>query len=302
MDKLITGTIFDIQRFSLHDGPGIRTTIFLKGCPLDCTWCHNPESKKMKIQISYDEDKCTHCASCVEKSNKLIKIINGHLDIDYNKGEELTQSAESCVFGALKLLGEKTTAEKIINIALKDLDYYNSSNGGITISGGEPLYQEKFTLDILKLAKENNISTCLETCGYASKQAFLNVLPYVDIFLYDYKLSTDEEHYKYTKTKLKPILDNLKLLNDNKARIYLRCPIIPSINDNLNHFKQIVKLAEYGSIEQVELMPYHSMGQNKAKHINVQYPNDLEFAKEDEITNWNKTLISLGCKKLVNSI
>ncbi|KAB2844878.1 MAG: glycyl-radical enzyme activating protein, partial [Melioribacteraceae bacterium] len=178
------GLVFDIQRFSLHDGPGIRTTIFLKGCPLDCAWCHNPESKSFKRQLSYNENLCTSCMECSKVcENNVHSFVNGKHIVDFDACELCGKCVDVCPSGALQIIGKEYSADEIISLVLKDKKYFENSNGGVTISGGEPLAQFKFTKNLLVKAKKEGLHTAVETCGFAKEQQYLEILPYVDLFL-----------------------------------------------------------------------------------------------------------------------
>jgi len=250
------GLVFDIQHFSIYDGPGIRTTVFLKGCPLRCIWCHNPESWQKEPQRSLKDP--------------------------------------------LKLIGRKMTPEEIMVEVEKDNDYYLNSGGGITLSGGEPMLQFEFTLELLKLAKEKGIHTCLETSGYSPKENFEEIYPWVDLFLFDYKATGKERHMKFVGVENELILSNLEYLNVKGAHLILRCPLIPTINDQEEHFKALAALSnQYSGVEGVEILPYHDFGKGKWEEVGLQYALDKittvdSFIKE----KWKQRLIALGCKKL----
>lgn len=267
------GIIFDIQRFSLVDGPGIRTTVFLKGCSLRCSWCHNPESQSYKPQLSYTSDKCINCLECVKVcSNGAHKQENGKHYLDWSLCNTSAKCIEVCSAGALKILGYEEYVEQIVTEVLKDKKYYDKTGGGVTVSGGEPLSQPEFTLALLKEFKKYNIHTTVDTCGIAKEISYSNILPYTDLFLFDYKITSSAEHKKYTGAGNELILSNLDYLYRNGASIMLRCPVIPGINDTVEHFKGIQKIIkQYPAIWSVEIMPYHNMGRSKAERIGQAY-------------------------------
>lgn len=271
------GKIFNIQRFSTADGPGIRTVVFMKGCPLNCAWCHNPESKSKETEIFYKKDQCIACGACVE-----ICPVNGHTlsngihYFDRKSCVHCGKCTQLCSSNALALCGETKTAEEIIEIVLRDAPFYEESNGGITLSGGEPLMQYDFTQSLLKLAKKQNLHTVVETCGFSNRD--LSALhEFVDLWLYDIKVFPEKEHIQYTGVSNKVILNNLYLLDRLGAKIILRCPIIPDINMTPQHWEGIANLAKtLSNVICVHLEPYHPLGLSKALQLdkNQAYLND----------------------------
>ncbi len=224
------GIVFDIQRFALHDGPGIRTTIFLKGCPLRCEWCHNPESFLLKPQYQ---------------------------NITVN-GEKIR-----------KLVGEEKTVDELIFEVLKDKDYYDESGGGVTISGGEPMMQFEFTKSLLKAFKKEKIHTCLDTSGFAKWELFEEILSYIDLFHYDFKLADSAKHKKYTSQPNELILSNLEKICKLKKPFILRCPIIPNVNDNYEHNNKIAQFAKLYPHIEIDKLEYHDMGRNKISELEL---------------------------------
>ena len=201
----MNGTIFNIQRFCINDGPGIRTTVFLKGCPLKCIWCHNPESQAREPEIMFYKDKCTKCGSCVNVT------VN---DSDF-----------VCINDAKEICGKEISSDEVIKEVLKDEIFYQNSGGGITISGGEPFYQFDFSLELVKKAKENGLHTAIETCGFVKNSNLKKIAEFVDLFLYDYKETNSEKHKNFTGVDNTVIIDNLSFLNNINKDVILRCPI-----------------------------------------------------------------------------
>ena len=210
-----TGLISDVQRFSLHDGPGIRTTVFLKGCPLNCKWCHNPETQISKPQLSFSVDKCMNCFKCVEACPTGTHYIeNEQHKVNFSSCKLSGECVSVCPNDALKIIGKENSVNETLELVLRDKEYYKNSGGGLTISGGEPMNQFSFTRDLLQLAKLNGIHTTLETCGFAPKNRYLDILHLVDLFLYDYKETDPVKHKELTGVESKVIIDNLRTLHD----------------------------------------------------------------------------------------
>jgi len=271
------GKIFNIQRFSTSDGPGIRTVVFFKGCPLNCTWCHNPESKSPATEIFYKQALCIGCKACAGIcGNDGHIFIDGIHHFDRDKCTVCEKCAQGCYSNALESCGEVKTAEEIMDIVLRDKPFYEESGGGITLSGGEPLMQYDFSLSLLKLSKKHNLHTAIETSGFSSRD--LTVLNnYTDLWLYDIKLFSEDEHIKQTGVSNKQIFENLYLLDGIDAKIILRCPIIPNINMTHEHFNGLAKLANsLKGVTAIHLEPYHPLGLSKAQQLSKTqtYQND----------------------------
>ena len=268
----VKGTVFNIQRFCVNDGPGIRTTVFLKGCPLSCVWCHNPESQRFEPEILFYKDKCTGCGRC--------KCVTA-ADRDF-----------VCFNGAKEICGKTVSANEVTAEVLKDKPFYENSGGGVTLSGGEPLAQYDFSLELLKKAKENGIHTAIETCGYAEKSKILEIAKYVDLFLFDCKETDQELHKEYTGFDNKIILENLKALSDAGSKIILRCPIIPGFNDRAEHFKGISETAEkFIGIEHIEIEPFHPLGESKYSALGREVA-DIPVPSGKTVDKWIK---QIGC-------
>ncbi|MBQ8408058.1 MAG: glycyl-radical enzyme activating protein [Clostridia bacterium] len=259
------GNIFDIQRFCVHDGPGIRTTVFFKGCPLKCIWCHNPESQKAAVDLAYYADKCFACGDCAQACPESCHTYTEEKHI-FNRSACTTcgKCAKSCAFGALELLGKRESVEGILSEVIKDSKFYKNSGGGMTVSGGEPLMQREFLAALLKGAKEQGIHTCIETCGFASQDAVAEIAKYTDIFLFDIKETDDDRHKELTGVPFSPILSNLMLLNSIGASVILRCPLVPDVNTREEHLFNIAKIASsLDNLLEVNVMAYHLLGNSK---------------------------------------
>ena len=248
--------IFDIQRNSFVDGPGIRTTVFFKGCNLKCAWCHNPESQSPKPQMMFYRDKCTGCGKC----------------------KEICPTPDNCILcgkctfycpaDARKICGKKYTVDEVFAEIIKDKAYYDNSDGGVTFSGGECMLQIDFLAEILKKCKENGIHTAVDTAGHIPFESFKKILPYTDLFLYDIKIFDTQKHKQYVGVGNELILENLKKLFKANAKIWIRIPIIPDVNDSIEEMQLIRDfLDKNGKPEKIELLPYHAMGENKYSAI-----------------------------------
>lgn len=282
------GLVFGIQHFSIHDGDGIRSNVFLKGCPLRCLWCHNPEGLSAQIGIQYIQNKCRGCGRCGY-------IFKNMHDL-YIKTESQKQAyAAQCVYGALEPVGKWMTVTEVIDDVMKDLHFFKESDGGITVSGGEPMLQHEYTLALLKEAKKRGIQTAMETSGFASLEQYKQVLPYVDEFLWDYKETDETKHKEFTGVSNQRILENLDALYKDGANIILRCPIIPGLNDTEEHFRGIAKRSrQMKNLKGVELMPYHKFGVAKDARIGRMEQKEYEVPSKDMKKSWEDQIMSMG--------
>lgn len=245
--------LFDLQRSSFVDGPGIRTTVFFKGCNLRCAWCHNPESQSATRQMLFYQNKCTGCGKCREKCS------HGLADCDLCGTCTLY-----CPHDAREICGREYSVEEVLKEILKDKSFYETSGGGVTFSGGECMLQIDFLEVLLKECKRNGIHTAVDTAGHLSWESFARIFPYTDLFLYDVKCADSEKHKRYTGIDNGLILDNLKKLFSVGAKLWIRIPVIPGINDTREEMTAIRDLLRsMGSPEKIELLPYHAMGEHK---------------------------------------
>jgi glycyl-radical enzyme activating protein len=293
--NVITGRVFDIQRFSIHDGPGIRTTVFLKGCPLRCLWCGNPESIPTGPSLSYISDKCIACGACFDvcSENALKTDVTGKAVVDRARCQGNGACAQACDPKALEIVGRDMTAAEVLEVVWRDEAYYASSGGGMTLSGGEPLMQPDFAKLLLIEAKARGVHTAVETSGYALWGAIRSLLPLVDLWLFDYKETDPRLHETFVGKPRELVVSNLNRLHDAKARILLRCPMIPKHNARRDHLDGIVSLTHrLPRLQGVELLPYYDMWRAKLKRFGLpdDFPGTVKPPPPDTVKKWQDYL------------
>lgn len=283
------GIIYDVQKFSLHDGPGIRTTIFFKGCPLRCIWCHNPESQEAYPEIMFDPSKCIGCNECAEVCLEMA-ICDG--EFDRSKCVRCGKCTDKCNAGARELAGREICVEDLLLEVLKDSLFYKTSGGGLTLSGGEPMFQFEFVRELLVQAKANGLNTVIETCGFAPVEYYIDVTSVVDLFLFDIKETEECRHLKYTGVTMALIHKNLFALDQVGAKTILRCPIIPSLNNRNDHFYSIAELANrLKHVQEIHVLPYHSLGRSKLQRLGRAETYDIQcISSSDSVDEWIKAI------------
>ncbi|HEY42181.1 MAG TPA: glycyl-radical enzyme activating protein [Dehalococcoidia bacterium] len=293
------GVIFNIQTYSIHDGPGIRTTVFLKGCPLRCLWCQNPESQVLQPEIFFDSEKCTGCGKCVQACpNGAIEICDGHSRTNRELCQGSGKCAEVCPNEARNIMGKHVTAGDVFKEVAADSIFYQRSGGGVTLGGGEPLAQPQFAVSLLKLCKDAGIHTALDTCGYARWETMKRVLEYVDLVLYDFKHMDPVEHEKHTEVSNDLILDNVrKIHHDLSIPIIARVPVIPGYNDSIKNIEATSRFitAELGDSTGVHLLPYHKLGETKYDRLErAESAISITPSSEEHMSELQKIFESFG--------
>lgn len=285
--------IFNIQRFCINDGPGIRTTVFLKGCNLHCKWCHNPESILFEKELFYNETKCINCNRCVFSCEfGAHTVINEKHVFNREKCVACGKCEDVCPSKAIEIIGKTYSIKEVLDEVLKDKVFYKNSGGGVTISGGEPLCHYDFTFELLKTLKEHGLHTAIETNGYIETEKILDIATYVDVFLFDYKITNEKLHKEFTGASNNLIIKNLLALDSIGAKTILRCPIIPNVNDNDEHFLGISNIANsLKNIIKIDVEPYHPLGEGKYEKQG-KAPNKFKIASDEEVKNWINTIQS----------
>ncbi|MBP3322820.1 MAG: glycyl-radical enzyme activating protein [Clostridia bacterium] len=292
---MTSGMIFNIQRFSIYDGPGARTTVFFKGCNLKCKWCHNPESISAVRLLEFYPDKCIGCGRCFEvcpaEAHKF--DLDGAHIIDRDECIRCMKCADSCFAEALIPVGEKVTVDKVVKSCLTDMEYYKGSGGGVTFSGGECMQQIDFLCEILKELKANGVHTAIDTAGHQPWEKFEKILPYADMFLYDVKAATAEMHRTLTGVSNELILENLKKLSDLGKRIWIRVPYIPGFNSG--EMEKIADILKDINFEKIEIMPFHRLGEGKYAALGIENPGfECKVPGDEEIDSTVEMFRSKG--------
>ncbi len=295
----MTGIIFDIKKFAVHDGPGIRTTVFMKGCPLRCWWCHNPESIQLRPQIVFFGNKCIGCKRCFEACKSGALHLEGEQRI-YERDKCLVcgECAKACYAEAQVREGREVTVEEVLEEVEKDRPFYENSNGGMTVSGGEPILQKEFTLELCKQAKAVDLHTALDTTGHAKWDDLAAVLEYVDLVLLDMKEMDSERHKEFTGVGNELILENAQRIRDLGKPMMLRIPVIPTCNARLDNMKAAAEFfKDFPNIEYVELLPYHRLGESKWERLDQEYKlKGIETPKDEEVLALEQPFKDAGMK------
>jgi pyruvate formate lyase activating enzyme len=283
------GVVFHIQRYSIQDGPGIRTTVFLKGCPMRCGWCSNPESQDLHPEIMFRSHQCRKSGACAEVCDVgAIALVDGMPRLDRSICTMCMDCVAACPSGALEVTGKRMKLEDVVDEACRDELFYINSGGGVTLSGGEPLVQPEFSRRFLQACRERSIHTALDTSGHASWEILQRVLEHTDLVLFDLKHLSPEKHLEGTEAKNDLILDNLrKTLDSKQARVWIRIPLIPGYNDASPHLEELTRVIKEMRAEKVSLLAFHQWGRSKYRALGREYPCD-------EIDPPSKTTLELA--------
>ena len=292
-----SGIVFDIQRYSVNDGPGIRTTVFLKGCPLRCLWCCNPESQMPWPELFYNESLCTRCYRCVEVCPHHATTIEdgGFINIDRKLCEVCGKCVEACPNEARAITGKRMTVEEVLDVVRKDGLFYRNSGGGMTVSGGEAAFQADFTIELLKGSQGLGLHTALETCGYADTDTLGGLIKHVDMVLFDIKHMDPEAHHQLTGADNELVLTNLRMVARSGVQVIVRMPIIPGCNDSEENIRATGDYISHLGIKKVDIIPYHKLGVAKYRRLGKEYQLEhLDTVKPEDVEAVQDILKSYG--------
>jgi pyruvate formate lyase activating enzyme len=295
-----TGMVYNIQAYSIHDGPGIRTVVFLKGCPLSCQWCCNPESMSGKPELGFRQTLCNGCGQCIEVCpQKALSLEEGTgaLKIDRVLCDNCGMCVPACPRQALTIYGQKMTVRQVVDEVSKDAPFYRRSGGGVTISGGEPLKQPEFLLGILEACRQVGLHTAIETSGYCSSRTLSKVLDKVDLFMFDLKMMNAERHLELTGKNNHLILNNAHMLAEAGCTVQPRMPLIPGVNDSEDNLSMLASFLHSIGWSSIELMPYHQFGKGKYAALGKPYRmDDVPIANPEDVEKASKSLKKHGIK------
>jgi len=291
--------IFNVQKYNMYDGPGVRTLVFFKGCPLRCKWCANPEGLEKKFQVMFKRDSCIDCGACATVCPVGIHTISKELKHEVNHSIDCIgcrKCQDVCTESALSIVGEVKTISELMEIIEEDVSFYDVSGGGVTLGGGEVLMQPEFAANLLMTCKQEGINTAIETSGYAKLESILKVAEFTDLFLFDIKHIDPQRHYDLTGVHNERILENLKALLHGRYNVKVRMPLLKGINDNPDEIARVIEFLmpfhDYKNFKGIDLLPYHKLGVNKYKQLCMEYPieGDPSLSSEelDMIESWIK--------------
>ena len=295
-------SIMEIERFAIHDGPGIRSTVFFQGCPLHCPWCANPESQTIGPKLMYNEKKCVHCGKCVTTCPvAAIEIQNDHLQFHREQCLHCKICEEGCLQNAIQFNGKKVSIDEIVYMVLRDRAYYEESGGGVTISGGECFVQFDALIELLKRLKEEKLHVAVETCGQTSLEHIQKAFPYVDLFLFDLKHTDSEIFHHVTGGHLETILRNISYISgQNPDKIILRVPVIPGFNYNDVTMKEMFRFAGACGLKRMHLLPYHTFGLNKYAQLGIPYTMECKKSlHNDDLEKYRKAGEDMGLTVII---
>lgn len=292
----MTGTCFNIQRYAIHDGPGIRTTVFLKGCPLSCTWCHNPEGLSREAELVVVRDRCVGCGACLAACpNPPVEGADGRPVPDRRSCLRCGSCIDVCVAGARRLVGRSITPEELMAEIERDTAFYEESGGGVTFSGGEPFEQHEFLQTCLETCRERGIHTAVDTSGYAPRDAVLKAATVADLFLFDLKLMNETEHQRCVGAPLGPVLGNLQALDEAGAEIWIRFPFIPGLTDGMENVNALGRRVAALRTRRVHILPFHRTAADKYARIEREWEHaDSAEVTQDKVKEAAEALAAMG--------
>lgn len=298
---MISSIVCEIEKYAIHDGPGIRSVVFLKGCPLQCIWCANPETQRLENELYYDCTRCIQCKRCITACEQGVLLASDEkIHIAREKCTACGQCVTECPMGALQLVGKEMSVEEVFEEISKDIVFYRQSGGGITISGGEVLMHEEFATALLQKSQENYIHTAIETSGFGSWNALHNLAEYCDVILFDIKHTDKKIHREVTGVEQNVILDNLQQLSKIHSHITLRVPLITGWNDREEDIENVVRIANENGIREIHLLPYHSLGRQKYNRLGRKYCLEKVNSPEDnEMNHFKEYIRKQGLKCII---
>jgi pyruvate formate lyase activating enzyme len=293
----LKGLVFEVRRFCLHDGPGIRTTVFFKGCPLSCQWCHNPEGRNFAPSLMYFEERCRHFGDCITACpNHAIRDVEGKIQTG-PECQACGTCVEACPSGARQIAGRWMTVSEIVKQAECDLVFFDKSQGGVTFSGGEPFYQTRFLSSLLDAFRQRQIHTTVETCGFAKSELYESLKDRIDLFLFDVKILDPSKHKHYTGVSNNLILTNLEKLARGGSRVIVRVPLIPTVNDSDEEIRGLGRLLRELRIFEVHLLPYHASGSGKYAQLKMPYLlQDIASPTPESVEHLGRLLEGFGMR------
>ncbi|OAA92439.1 choline TMA-lyase-activating enzyme [Clostridium ljungdahlii] len=291
--------IFNVQKYNMYDGPGVRTLVFFKGCPLRCKWCANPEGQLRKYEVMFKKNSCINCGACVSVCPVGIHTMSKGMEHEVDHSIDCLgcrKCENACTESAISIMGQEKTVSEIMEIIEEDRQFYEISGGGVTLGGGEVLMQWEFAANLLMVCKQEGINTAIETCGHAKLEAILKVAEFTDLFLFDIKHIDPERHYQLTGVHNEQILKNLKELLNHRYNVKIRMPLLKGLNDSKEEFDGVINFLmpfrDYKNFKGIDLLPYHKLGVNKYTQLGIDYPieGDPSLSSDDldRIEGWIK--------------